>query len=256
MSGKSRRMGRLFPHKDGKAIITPIDHGLWYGPMQGIENPLEVGRQVIPASDGLLITPGFARAISQILPSDRALALRVGTSTELSPVQDYESLFVNVETALRLDADAVVHTLYLGGERDEQAIRDLGAILDSAGRYDLPVIAEFLPASEGWTAEHVARWARLGFEMGADVIKTVYTGDPESFRRVVAGCPIPILMAGGPALGSSADLLRAIHGSIQAGGAGIAIGRRVWQSSDPARLLAAICRLHGEAGIEEALSMV
>ena len=118
MSGKSRRLGRLFPHADGKAILTPIDHGLWYGPMPEIADPLEVSRMLIPASDGLLITPGFARAVSQILPSDRALALRVGTSTTLSPVQDYESIFVGIETAIRLDADAVVHTLYMGSERE------------------------------------------------------------------------------------------------------------------------------------------
>lgn len=232
----------------------PIDHGLWYGPMPGIERPLEVARRVIPGSDGLLIAPGFARFLSSELPGDRALAVRVGVGTALGPVQDYEPLFAGLETALRLDADAVVHTLYLGSVRDEQALRDMGNLIESADRYDMPVIAEFLPTSGDWTWETVAHWARLGFEMGASVVKTIYTGEPDTFRRVVEGCPLPILIAGGPATGTTAELLRTVHDSVAAGGAGLAIGRRVWQSEDPAGLLVWLGRLvHGEVSLVEAL---
>jgi DhnA family fructose-bisphosphate aldolase class Ia len=230
MSGKARRLKRLFRHQDGRAILTPIDHGLWYGPMKGIIDPVAVTRKVIGGSDGLLITPGFARAVMDELPADRALALRIGTSTALSPVQDYELVYAGIETALRVDADALVHTLYLGGSRDGQAIRDLGQIIESAGRYEMPVIAEFLPSGDEWGWEDVAHWARFGMELGADVIKTVYTGDPESFRSVVAGC---------------------------SGGAGTAIGRRVWQAQDPEGLLNLFGKLiHGEICLEEALAAV
>ena len=255
--GKKRRLARLFRHADRRAILTPIDHGLWYGPMRGIENPVEIARCVIPESDGLLIAPGFARAVADVLPSDRALVLRVGTSTSLSPSQDYESVFADIETALRVDADALVHTLYLGSSRDEQSLRDLGQIIKEAERYAMPVLAEFLPTSGEPDAETVAHWARLGFEMGADMIKTVYTGEPDAYRRVVAGCPLPILIAGGPMVGTQADLLRMVAGALEAGAAGTAIGRRIWQSSQPRRLLKLFGQLlHRQVSLEQALAAV
>ncbi len=256
MSGKRRRLRRLFRHPDGRAILTPIDHGLWFGPLEGIERPREVARKVIGGSDGLLLAPGFARAIADELPSDRALVIRVGAATALSPVQDYETVFAGVETALRLDADAMIHTLYLGHARDDQALRDLGNLIETAQPYDVPVVAEFLPAGDApdWPAEQVAHWARLGFEMGADAIKTIYTGQPASFRQVVEGCNLPILVAGGPNVGSLSDLLRTVADAIAAGAAGLAIGRRVWQARDPARLLVALGQLvHNQIGVEEAL---
>jgi DhnA family fructose-bisphosphate aldolase class Ia len=257
LSGKKRRLDRLFRHADRRAILTPIDHGLWFGPMAGIESPADIARCVVPESDGLLVAPGFARAVADVLPSDRALVLRVGTSTSLSPAQDYESLFADVETALRLDADALVHTLYLGSSRDEQALRDLGLIIKEAERYAMPVLAEFLPRAGAPGAEEVAQWARLGFEMGADMIKTVYTGEPDAYRRVIAGCPLPILIAGGPAVGTLADLLRTVSGALEAGASGTAIGRRVWQSPQPRRILQLFGQLmHSQISLEQALAAV
>jgi DhnA family fructose-bisphosphate aldolase class Ia len=223
----------------------------------GIESPEAIARLVIPGSDGLLVTPGFARAVAHLLPSDRALTLRIGAATALSPVQDYEAVFAGIETALRLDADAVVHTLYLGSAHDGQAIRDLGQIIEAADRYDMPVIAEFLPRDEAWTVEHVAHWARLGFEVGASVIKTIYTGDPATFARVVAGCPLPILIAGGPAGTDLSDLLRTVTGAIEAGAAGLAIGRRVWQTGHPEAVVSVLSRLiHSQLDLEAALAAV
>jgi DhnA family fructose-bisphosphate aldolase class Ia len=255
MSGRLRRLKRLFRHEDGRAILLPIDHGFWYGPMRGIEDPARVTSRVVAGSDGLLVAPGFARAIGQLLPSDRALALRVGATTALSPVQDYEALFAGVKTALRLDADALVHTLYLGRSYDQRAIRDLGRLIESADAYEIPVIAEFLPAGDEWTSQEVAHWARLGFELGASAIKTIYTGDPDSFRQVVETCPVPILIAGGPSQGEPADLLTMVAGATDAGGAGLAIGRRIWQSRDPAHLLTLLNALiHGTMTLEDALA--
>lgn len=259
MSGKTRRLRRLFRHPDGRAILTPVDHGLYLGPMAGIERPLEVARKVIPGSDGLLVSPGFAEAILDELPSDRALVLRMGVVNALSPAQDYEAVFAGVETALRLDADAMIHTIYMGNARDDQAVRELGRLIETGHRYNIPVIAEFLPTGdqEEWAWEKVAAWARLGFELGASAIKTVYTGKPDTFRRVVEACPVPILIAGGPNVGSLADLVRTVSSAITAGAAGLAIGRRVWQAGDPARLLEMLGQLvHDQIELEQALATI
>ena len=236
-AGLLRRIRRLFCHADGRAILVPIDHGLYSGPMCGIEDPLRIAQVVIPGADGLLISPGFARTIAAELPGRCALVMRVGAINDQSPVQGYEAIYASVELALRYDADWLVHTLYIGGEQDAQAIRDAGAIVEAADRYNVPVLLEFLPRDETWQPNHVAAWARLGAELGASAIKTIYTGDQESFGKVTGGCPVPILVAGGPAGGAAADLLQLTEEVVTAGGAGLAIGRRIWQATDPARLL-------------------
>ncbi|NLE43710.1 MAG: hypothetical protein GX620_03215 [Chloroflexi bacterium] len=256
-SGLLRRMRRLFRHADGRAILVPIDHGLYSGPLPGIEDPLRIARATIPGADGLLVSPGFARAIATEMPSDRALVMRVGAINDLSPIQGYEAVYASVDLALRFDADWLVHTLYIGGERDAEAIRNAGEIVEAADRYSVPVILEFLPRDDGWLPKQVAAWARLGAELGAQAIKTIYTGSAESFVEVTAGCPVPVIIAGGPAVGTVFDLLNTVEVALEAGGAGLAIGRRVWQSHDPARLLQVLGRLiHGRMTVEAAVEAV
>jgi fructose-bisphosphate aldolase/2-amino-3,7-dideoxy-D-threo-hept-6-ulosonate synthase len=254
-SGLLRRMRRLFRHADERAILVPMDHGLYSGPLRGIEDPVRITRVVLPGADGLLVSPGFARAVAADMPADRALAIRAGAINDLSPVQGYEAVYAGIDVALRYDADWLVHTLYIGGERDVEAIGNAGALVEAADRYSVPVILEFLPRDDGWRPGHVASWARLGAELGASCIKTIYTGDPESFARVVAGCPVPVLIAGGSAVGTAADLVNIVTGAMAAGGAGLAIGRRVWQAADPTLLLRVLGGLvHGQVTAEEAVS--
>ncbi len=256
-AGLLRRTRRLFCHADGRAILVPIDHGLYSGPLRGIEDPLRIAREVIPGADGLLISPGFARVIATELPGDCALAMRVGATNDLSPVQGYEAVYASVERALRYDADWLVHSLYIGGEQDAQAIRDAGAVVEAADRYNVPVILEFLARDNAWQPAHVAAWARLGAELGASAIKTIYTGDPESFAKVTDGCPVPVLVAGGPALGTASDLLHMVEDLVAAGGAGLAIGRRVWQAADPGRLLYVLSGLvHCQITVTEAQGLL
>jgi class I fructose-bisphosphate aldolase len=254
-AGLLRRIRRLFRHMDGRTILVPIDHGLYSGPLRGIEDPVRSVRAVISGADGLLISPGFARVVAAELPARCALAMRVGAIHDLSPVQGYEGVYASVELALRYDADWLVHSLYLGGEQDAQAIRDAGAIVEAADRYSVPVLLEFLPRDDGWHVGQVLAWARLGAELGASAIKTIYTGDVESFAGVTAGCPVPVLVAGGPAVGSVAGLLQMAEDVVAGGGAGLAVGRRVWQAPDPARLLTMLGGLvHGRITVAEAVA--
>jgi len=254
-AGLLRRIRRLFCHADGRAILVPIDHGLYTGPMRGIEDPLRIAQVVLAGADGLLISPGFARAISAELPGRCALVMRMGAINDLSPVQGYEAVYASVELALRYDADWLAHTLYIGGQQDAQAIRDAGAIVEAADRYNVPVLLEFLPRDDAWQPGQVAAWARLGAELGASAIKTIYTGDGESFGRVTGGCPVPVLVAGGPAMGTAADLLPMAEEVVAAGGAGLAIGRRIWQTADPARLLSLLGGLvHTQITLAEAVA--
>ena len=88
--------------------------------------------------------------------------------------------------------------------------------------------------------EVVAHAARAGAELGADIIKTNYTGDPDSFRKVVKGCPVPVVIAGGPKTETDMEFLKMIEGALQAGARGVAIGRNVFQHKDPVKMTRAI----------------
>ena len=125
----------------------------------------------------------------------------------------------------------------------------------------MPLLAMMYPRGKKITnphdPTHVAHAARIGAELGADVVKTVYTGDPDSFRDVVRGCPVPVVIAGGPKTSTDKQLLERIDGAMEAGARGAAIGRNVFQHKDPVRLTRAICEIvHHRRPIEEALEQL
>ena len=139
------------------------------------------------------------------------------------------------DTALRLDADAVAVSIFFGRGEEVATMRFLGKLTEQCYRYGMPVLAEMMPSmDDAYNPEAIAHAARIGFEMGADLIKTNYCGDVEAFEDIVASSPVPIVVAGGPKRASGEDgTLRMVQEIVKAGAAGVAIGRRVWQSRDP-----------------------
>jgi len=247
MTGKTRRMGRLLRgagsndfSRSGRCLLVPVDHGPWLGPARGIHAPLEiVARVVAGGANALLLTPGFARAAAPALPPDVAIVLRVSIMPGLAPEAVQEVPIATVETALRLDADAVAVSIFFGRGGEIQTLRYLGELTEACQRYGMPVLAEMMPpADKSYDTEAIAHAARIGFELGADMIKTNYCGDVERFREVLASAPVPVIVAGGPSNGSGADsVLQTLREVLQAGAAGVAFGRRVWQSPDPEGLV-------------------
>lgn len=240
MTGKNRRMKRLFQGAEGRSLLVPLDHGAWLGPAQGIHHPTEITRKVIAGgANALLIGPGFARKVASLLDSHVALVLRTSLCPGLAPEATQEVPVATLETALRLDADAVAISIFFGRGNEVEQIRYLGEMIESCALYDMPVLAEMLPSNDSsFDAEAIAHAARIGFEMGADVIKTNYCGDVAAFRDVVASSPAPILVAGGPNKGEDVqDILDTVRDVLAAGGAGVAFGRRVWGSHDPEDLV-------------------
>jgi len=233
-------MGRLLKGAGRRCLLAPLDHGPWLGPVRGIHAPVEIARQVIAGgANALLITPGFTKALSAVLTPEVGLVLRVSIVPGLAPEASQEMPIAGVETALRLDADAVAASIFFGRGQEAQTLRFLGELTEQCNRYDLPVLAEMMPpADKSYDPEAIAHAARIAFEAGADIIKTNYCGDVESFRQVVASSPVPIIVAGGPSNGSGSDsVLRTVREILAAGAAGVAFGRRVWQSPDPQGLV-------------------
>jgi DhnA family fructose-bisphosphate aldolase class Ia len=111
-------------------------------------------------------------------------------------------------------------------------------------------------ASE-FDVKYVKHAARVGAELGADVVKVVYTGSPQSFKEVVESCPIPVVIAGGEKVETDEQLLKMIEGSLQAGGAGVSIGRNTFQHKDPTKIVRVIGKMvHANLSVKDAIKML
>ena len=243
MIGKDRRLRRLFRGKDGRCLLVPLDHGPWLGPVKGIEQPRSVVQKVLAGgANALLVSPGVARAVEPIMGSEVGIVLRVSISLGLAPEAKQETPVATVETALRLDADAVAVSIFFGRGQEIVTMRFLGELTERCNRFGMPVLAEMMPTmDDAYDPKAIAHAARIGFEMGADIIKTNYCGDVAAFKHVVCSSPVPIVVAGGPRNSSGSDgTLQMVREILEAGAAGVAIGRRVWQAENPEAVVRAM----------------
>jgi class I fructose-bisphosphate aldolase len=166
-----------------------------------------------------------------------------------------------VEDAIKLGADGVSVHVNLGDETERMMLADLGKITSEAAEWGMPVLAMVYARGpkikNGFDPEIVAHCARVGEELGADVVKVNYTGDVESFRKVVEACCIPVVIAGGPKMENRRDLLTMVYDSIQAGGAGLSVGRNIFQDEDPATVVKALHGIvHEDMSVDEAMEIL
>jgi fructose-bisphosphate aldolase/2-amino-3,7-dideoxy-D-threo-hept-6-ulosonate synthase len=124
--------------------------------------------------------------------------------------------------------------------------------------WGMPLLAMMYPRGKKISSEHdvnvVKLAARAGAELGADIVKTNYTGDPDSFKEVVKGCPVPVVIAGGPKMDTDRDVLEMVEGAIEAGGAGTSIGRNIFQHKNPSKMVRAISKIvHENSDADEAM---
>ncbi len=237
MSGKIRRLNRLFVGKEKHCLLSPLDHGGWLGPVKGLDNPSWIVNEVIAGgANAVLASPGFINAASPMISSSVGLVLRVSLTAGLSKQGTQETPIATLDTAIRMDADAIVVSVFFGREGDIEIYKWMAAMVEKCRPYDIPFIAEMMPPENvAYDAKAIAHAARIGMEIGADVIKTNYCGNVEAFRQVVNSVPVPIIVAGGPKSANEGDNATAnmAKDAISAGAKGVAIGRRVWQSENP-----------------------
>jgi len=232
--------------RNGRALIVPLDEGLRAGPVEGFENPLQLIKRIARSpADAVLLSPGLLeQAAAELGQLGVILRIECGAGGPL----------VSAADAVSLGADAVVTRATLGGEREHEELHRLARVIGQARRWNLPVVAETLPAGRpAALAAGIARAVRIAAEMGADVIAAPYTGEPESFRRLVASAGRPVLVAGGPLRDSSLRaLLELVDQSLSAGAEGVMLSGGL---RDPDSTLAALAALvHEDAGVESALA--
>jgi DhnA family fructose-bisphosphate aldolase class Ia len=259
---KTHRLRHIF-RQNGKALIFAMDHASVFGMMDGLEEPGQLIRQVrAGGADAILTTYGVStRFAGDIGEMGLILRLDGGTSllaSERGPTQ----LMYDVPDALRAGADAVAAMGMPGSRFEAQMLPYLSRLVGQCAGWNVPLMAEMLPAGfedpcRWWTPENIGHVCRIGAELGVDFIKTVYSGDVESFRAIVERVYVPLVVLGGSRSGDPRDLLGAIHGAMQAGASGVAVGRNIYQHPRPDRMTAAIVAIvHDGATVDAALEVL
>jgi len=257
-SGKTRRLRRIM-RDDSKSFIIAMDHGVTLGPVRGLENMQETVRRVVSGgADAVLVHKGIAKHVDT---HGSGLIVHVSASTKLGGKPNLKVGVCTLEEAVRLGADAVSAHINVGSEEEDKMLEFLGALSEQCDSFGFPLLAMMYPRGPNVKNENeyevVSHAARIGAELGADVVKTVYTGDIVSFRRVVQSCPVPVVVAGGPRMTTDMDVLELGESSMKAGAAGLSFGRNVFQHDRPeamSRALAAI--VHEQASAKDASKLL
>jgi predicted phospho-2-dehydro-3-deoxyheptonate aldolase len=262
LQGKTIRMERIINRSTGNSVIIPMDHGVTVGPIKGIRSVKAMADTVASGgADAAVVHKGAAVFGHRGYGRDMGLIIHLSASTALGPDPNNKVLVATVEEALKLGADGVSIQVNVGAEDEGNMLSTLGDISRRCQEWGMPLLAMMYPRGpkikDEYSPEAVAHAARVGAELGADMVKTSYTGDPDSFSRVIESCPVPVIIAGGPRVESEMDLLRMVEGAIGSGARGVAIGRNVFQADDPALITRRICGIvHKGMSAEEALEIV
>lgn len=258
-AGKSIRMERIFNRSTKRSIVVPMDHGVSCGPLPGLENMAQAVDEVAEGgANAVLGHKGLVRCGHRQSGRDVGLVLHLSSSTDLSPAPNRKTITASVEDAIRHGADAVSIHVNLGDPDEAEMLDSFGRVAHDAESWGMPLIAMVygrgpkIPNS--LDPKIIAHSARVGMELGADVVKVPYTGDMDSFHNVVRGCCIPVLIAGGPKTNTTREFLQMVYDAIQAGAAGLSVGRNIYQHENPRKLTAILARIvHENMGIDEAI---
>lgn len=260
--GKKIRMERLFNRSTNRAIIVPMDHGVSVGPIPGLADMRKAVAEVAEGgADAVLMHKGLVRCGHRTSGRDVGLIVHLSAGSSLAPNGNSKVLAASVEDAVKLGADGVSVHVNMGDVAEDRMLADLGRIASDADKWGMPLLAMVYARGpkikNSFDPAHVAHSARLAMELGADIVKVPYCGDIDSFNRVVECCCIPVVIAGGEKMDSTRAFLQVVHDSIMAGGAGLSVGRNVFQHPRPRMLVAALSGLvHANWTVDQALAVV
>jgi putative autoinducer-2 (AI-2) aldolase len=250
--GMKNRLSRIFQPKTGKTVMLAVDHGFFQGPTTGLKNLKKTVTPLAPHADCLFITRGMLR--TSIDPkSDVSICLRVSGGPSILGELSNEDITTSVEEALRLNASGVGMSIFVGAKNEDRTIANLGRLVNEAERYGMPVLAVTAVGKEmGRDARYLSLACRIAAEIGAHFVKTYYC---EDFYKIVEGCPVPIVMAGGKKL-PERDALQMTANAIKEGASGVDMGRNIFQSDNPVGMIKAIRAIvHKGASVDEAFEI-
>jgi fructose-bisphosphate aldolase/2-amino-3,7-dideoxy-D-threo-hept-6-ulosonate synthase len=258
--GKRIRLDRIMNRNTQRTVIVPLDHGVSIGPVAGLLDMRNIVNQIAEGgANAVLEHKGIIRAGYRGFGKDIGLILHLSASTSLGPDPDCKVQVATVEEAVKLGADAVSLHVNMGSETEAEQLETLGRNSKVCEEWGMPLVAMMYPRGPKIPNQCdmtlVMHAARVGAELGADIIKTNYTGSVDSFKEVVKGCGVPVVMAGGPKAKTDKEFCEMVYGSIMAGGAGVAAGRNVFQHENPTKMVRVLCGIvHENLDPETALS--
>ena len=252
--GMANRMAQLI-QSDGRCLYLPIDHGYFQGPTRMLEEPGKTLAPLLPYADAVFVTRGVLRA--SVDPAKaKPIILRVsgGTSMVGKDLAD-EGVTTSMEDAIRLNVAAVGISIFVGTEYERQSLLNLGKLVNEGEKYGIPVMAVTAVGRElDRDARYLALSCRIAAELGARVVKTYWCA--EDFDKIVTGCPVPVVMAGGPQVDTELEVFEFVHDGLQNGAIGVNLGRNIWQNNHPVAMIRALRHIiHENGSVDEADQM-
>lgn len=268
-AGNQLRTSKILNPETGNGIVVAIDHGLFIGPLPGVESAPKTIDALLPGNpDAIQMTPGITRAnIHKFLGKNKpGIIVRLDATNiwrkKPAPKEGYYTYVAGVKDAVQLGADAVVTFLFAGYDTDAQEadnLQTLARIASEAREYGIPFIVEPLAIQKGANVvrdfDIIKLAVRMASEIGADLIKADFPESKQQFEELVGIASVPILVRGGPKMDSDQDMLQMVKDAIDGGAKGIVFGRNVWQHKHPAKILRALAAIvHENQTVTEALS--
>jgi len=245
------RISKIILPEDGRCVMLAVDHGYFLGPTEKLENPGRTIKPLIPYADSLMLTRGVLR--TSINPSmDIPIVLRVsGGSSIIGEDLSNESITTSIEDAIKLNASCVALSIFVGSKYEHQTLTSLAKLVDEGERFEIPILAVTAVGKEmARDHRYLALACRIAAELGAHIIKTYYC---DNFQKVVEGCPVPVIIAGGKKLPNEIDALQLAHDAVDNGATGVDMGRNIWQSDHPVGMIKAIKAIvHKNMNVKEA----
>lgn len=252
--GKQNRLAQVIK-SDGHCFFLPIDHGYFQGPTACLEKPGETIRPLLRYADALFVTRGVLR--SCVAPDSGApIILRVsGGSSMVGADLANETLTTSIEEIIRLNASAVGVSVFIGSDYEHQTLKNLATLVNQCEDYGIPVMAVTAVGREmeKRTARYLALCCRICAELGASVVKTYWC---EEFEKVTGGCPVPVVVAGGPQCDTALEVMEFVYDGMQRGAIGINLGRNVWKHEYPVPMMKSLRAIvHKKATPKDALEL-
>ncbi|MGB6690680.1 MAG: 3-hydroxy-5-phosphonooxypentane-2,4-dione thiolase [Terracidiphilus sp.] len=251
--GMKNRLARIFSPDDCRTVMLAVDHGYFQGPTTGLERIDVTITPLIPYADALMITRG---ALRSTIPPEIAkpVVLRSSGGQSILKELSHERIAVDIEDAVRINASALAVQVYIGGVHEHESIGNLVEVVNAGNRYGIPTMAVTGVGKElVRDAKYLGLATRICAELGANFVKTYFC--EKGFAAVAAGCPVPLVIAGGKKL-PEIDALRMAWRAINEGAAGVDMGRNIFQCDAPKAMIQAVrAVVHGDETPDKAYDL-
>ncbi len=245
------RYSRIIKPDDGRCVMLAVDHGYFLGPTEKLEVPQRTIKPLLPFADSLMLTRGVLR--TSVNPSTNVpIVLRVSGATSIVGEDlSKETITTSIEDAIKLNASCLALSIFVGSKYEHQTLANLASLVDHGEKYGIPVLAVTAVGKEMVRdSRYLGLACRIAGELGAHLVKTYYC---ENFEKVVEGCPVPVIIAGGKKLEKDIDVLELTFNAITEGAAGVDMGRNIWQSEYPVAMIKAVRSIvHENFSVKEA----